>query len=210
MSLETIFKNIGANIKTNLENRGITVANNSGFKTILLKIFNLIDTKQDVISDLATIRNGANKGATALQPNDDISKLTNDVGYLTTHQSLTHYYTKDETYSSEEIDGFLDPLDMGMNALYQDTQDIISDLATIRDGANKGETSLQPIGTSSQFLKADGSIDDNKYARVITNNEDPNITIQSPITEGLEGNLGDICKDTTNGKLYVLYKIEVI
>lgn len=167
-------------------------------------------TKQDTISDLSTIRSGSKKGATALQPNDNISKLTNDVGYLTTHQSLTHYYTKDETYSSEELDGFLDPLDMGINALYRGKQDVISDLATIRDGADKGSTSLQPVGTASQFLKADGSVDNNKYPRIISHIEDPNNTIVSVNTEGLNGELGDLCKDVTTGKLYVLYKIEVI
>ncbi len=39
--------------------------------------------KQDTISDLSTIRSGAALGVTALQPNDNISKLQNDVGYIT-------------------------------------------------------------------------------------------------------------------------------
>ena len=39
--------------------------------------------KQDVISDLATIRSGAALGATSLQPNDNISELNNNVGYIT-------------------------------------------------------------------------------------------------------------------------------
>lgn len=89
-------------------------------------------------------------------------------------------------------------------------QDTISDLSTIRSGSKKGETSLQPIGTSSQFLKADGSVDNNKYPRIISHIEDPNNTIVSVNTEGLNGELGDLCKDVTTGKLYVLYKIEVI
>lgn len=54
------------------------------------------NTKQDTISDLSTIRNNASLGATALQPNDNVSELTNDVGYLTQHQSLSNYYTKTE------------------------------------------------------------------------------------------------------------------
>ena len=45
MSLETTFKTIGTSIKSNLESRGIIVSSGSGFKTILLKIFDLIDTK---------------------------------------------------------------------------------------------------------------------------------------------------------------------
>lgn len=43
----------------------------------------IIDDKQDVISDLSTIRSGAALGATAIQPNDNISELTNNVGYIT-------------------------------------------------------------------------------------------------------------------------------
>lgn len=42
-----------------------------------------INTKQDIISDLNTIRTWASKWATALQPNDNISQLTNNVGYQT-------------------------------------------------------------------------------------------------------------------------------
>lgn len=42
-----------------------------------------LGAKQDVISDLSTIRSGAGLGATALQPNDNISELVNNVGYIT-------------------------------------------------------------------------------------------------------------------------------
>ena len=73
-----------------------------------------IDAKQDTISDLETIRSGAALGATAYQkpstgiPASDIaegviptvptnvSAFTNDAGYLTQHQSLDKYYTKQE------------------------------------------------------------------------------------------------------------------
>ena len=50
--------------------------------------------KQDAITDLQTIRSGAADGATALQPNDNISQLTNDVGYLTSIP--TEYITETE------------------------------------------------------------------------------------------------------------------
>ena len=73
-----------------------------------------IGKKQDTISDLETIRSGAALGATAYQkpstgiPASDIAKgviptvptnvsaFTNDAGYLTQHQSLDDYYTKQE------------------------------------------------------------------------------------------------------------------
>lgn len=75
---------------------------------------NAWNAKQDAISDLATIRNGAALGATAYQkPNTgipasdiadgviptvptNVSAFTNDAGYLTEHQSLADYYTKSE------------------------------------------------------------------------------------------------------------------
>lgn len=46
-------------------------------------IANAVNAKQDIISDLNTIRTWAGKWATALQPNDNISQLTNNVGYQT-------------------------------------------------------------------------------------------------------------------------------
>lgn len=42
-----------------------------------------LNSKQPNINDLDTIRTGASKGATALQPNNNISRLHNDVGYIT-------------------------------------------------------------------------------------------------------------------------------
>ena len=58
-----------------------------------------ISGKQDVISDLETIRSGAAAGATALQaiPEEYVTETElNDKGYLTEHQSLDNYYTKGE------------------------------------------------------------------------------------------------------------------
>lgn len=43
------------------------------------------NTKQDKIEDLTAIRTGANLGNTALQPNDNISELVNDAGYITSY-----------------------------------------------------------------------------------------------------------------------------
>ena len=42
-----------------------------------------LDAKQNTISDLSTIRSGASAGATALQPNDNITELVNNAGYIT-------------------------------------------------------------------------------------------------------------------------------
>lgn len=48
--------------------------------------------KQDVISDLSAIRNGAASGATAVQPSDlptKVSELTNDAGYTANQGTVT-------------------------------------------------------------------------------------------------------------------------
>lgn len=45
--------------------------------------YKVADNKQDVISDLNTIRSGATLGASSLQPGDNVSELTNDSGYIT-------------------------------------------------------------------------------------------------------------------------------
>lgn len=41
------------------------------------------NNKQNAINDLDTIRSGASAGASALQPNDNITKLNNNAGYIT-------------------------------------------------------------------------------------------------------------------------------
>ena len=77
-----------------------------------------ISGKQDVISDLETIRSGAAAGATALQsiPEEYITETElNGRGYLTEHQDISG------------------------------KQDVISDLETIRSGAAAGATALQSI-----------------------------------------------------------------
>ncbi len=58
-----------------------------------------IGNKQNIISDLETIRSNASKGATALQevPSEYITETElNGKGYLTEHQSISHLATKDE------------------------------------------------------------------------------------------------------------------
>lgn len=114
-------------------------------------------TKQDTIADLATIRSGAALGATALQEHqslaayrtsaaqdiidatkadaDDIptktSQLTNDSGFLTSHQSLANYSTTAQ-------------MNAAINAHHDSTkQDVINDLAAIRAGAALGATAIQ-------------------------------------------------------------------
>ena len=144
--------------------RGLYNYDDTTVKASIKTVEDKVKTKQDIISDLATIREGANKGATAIQEvktingesilgtgnieikgggssYDDteireqinslqstiptkVSQLTNDSGYLTTHQDISHLATKDELKAK---------------------QDNIVDLATIRNGASLGATALQAV-----------------------------------------------------------------
>lgn len=110
--------------------------NDRGYLTEHQDISNLaskndLAKKQDVISDLATIRSGASKGATALQsiPSEYVTENElNAKGYATTSQ---------------------------VNA----KQDTISDLATIRSGAALGSTAIQSVKTiNGQSIEGEGNI----------------------------------------------------
>ena len=115
------------------------------------------NAKQDAIADLETIRSNATygKGAyetiqtygnivthnvsefataaqgalanSAIQPNDNISELTNNAGYITKDvNNLTNYTTTTD-----------------LNTALSGKQDVISDLSAIRAGATAGATALQ-------------------------------------------------------------------
>ena len=86
-----------------------------------------LNTKQDTISDLETIRSGAALGATALQsvPSEYATEQwVNEQGFLKEHQDISNLATKAELATK---------------------QDVISDLDSIRSGAAKGETALQSV-----------------------------------------------------------------
>lgn len=87
-----------------------------------------LDTKQDVINDLSTIRSGAALGATAYQkpgtgiPSTDLeSGAIPDVsGFITnTVDDLVNYYTKAQTYSQTEVQQLI-------NAVKQFTYELVS------------------------------------------------------------------------------------
>ena len=86
-----------------------------------------LNTKQDVISDLDTIRSGAALGATALQsvPSEYATEQwVNEQGFLKEHQDISNLATKEELETK---------------------QNVISDLDSIRSGAALGATALQSV-----------------------------------------------------------------
>lgn len=130
---------------------------NATNKFVTTSQINTWNAKQDAISDLTTIRANATDGKSAyttiqtygnivthnvsefatsaqgaladsaIQPNDNISELTNNAGYITKSvNDLTNYTTT-----------------TNLNTALSGKQDVISDLSTIRAGATAGATALQ-------------------------------------------------------------------
>jgi hypothetical protein len=94
--------------------------------------------KQDVIPDLSQIRQGASKGETAVQPatlNNYATKQALTEG-LASKQPVGDYATK------QELNG---------------KQDTIGDLAKIRQGAELGETAVQPADIPVKDVQANGT-----------------------------------------------------
>ena len=122
-----------------------------------------VSSKQDIISDLATIRSGASLGATALQ--------SVPAEYITETELTAKGYATTSQLSAK--------------------QDAISDLATIRTNASKGATAVQPSSLAS--VATSGSYND------LTNKP----TIPSEVTEatisgwGFTKNSGTYSKPST-------------
>jgi hypothetical protein len=111
--------------------------------------------KQDVIKDLNTIREGASKGATALQsvPSEYVTKtqLDQKVDKVSGKQLSTEDYTTAEKTKLRGLYNYDDATLKESIKTVEDKvktkQDIISDLATIRERANKGATAIQEVKT---------------------------------------------------------------
>lgn len=74
----------------------ISISNNKiSVDTTVVATKTDLSSKQDTISDLATIRSWASAWATAIQPNDNVSELTNDAWYITS-SALDDYPTTTE------------------------------------------------------------------------------------------------------------------
>ena len=97
--------------------------------------------KQDIISDLATIRSNAAKGATALQsvPAEYVTEME-----LASKNYVTSSYVIGEL-SSKSDTGHTHSEYLTEHQDISGKQDVISDLATIRSGAALGATALQSV-----------------------------------------------------------------
>ena len=117
-----------------------------------------LNSKQDTISDLETIRSGAAAGATAVQQTAIVDMATktwvSQKDYATNTALTNGLATKQDTIS--DLETIRSGAEAGATAIQPlalsielDTkQDVISDLADIRSGASKGTTAVQPAALS--------------------------------------------------------------
>ena len=132
-----------------------------------------LNAKQDVISDLQTIRSGAALGATALQSVPDTyatEQWVNEQGFLKEHQDISNLATKSELATK---------------------QDTINDLETIRSGAALGATALQEV-PDTYALKTDilSAKTDSRYT---------DYDVQNPV---LSGNTIVLQNEVTDSRKY--------
>ena len=109
-----------------------------------------ISTKQDIISDLATIRSGAADGATAVQPGNLATVAT--TGAYSDLSGTPPIPVVDQSYSSSSVNAQSGVAVAGAIAGKQDT---IADLATIRANALLGSTAVQPSSLATVATTGD-------------------------------------------------------
>lgn len=97
------------------------------------------DGKQDAISDLSTIRNGAASGATAVQPTALETALASKQDTISDLATIRSGASAGATAVQPAT----------MSTALAAKQDVISDLSTIRSGASAGATALQPADVPS-------------------------------------------------------------
>lgn len=145
---------------------------NIALKTEIPDISNLatkeeVAAKQDTIPDLVSIRNGASKGATALQAESDPVYLADkpklalkteipDVSGKVDKEAGKGLSSNDYTDAEKaKLAGLENYDDTQIKTLIDGKQNIINDLATIRSGASKGATALQSYTESDPVYIAD-------------------------------------------------------
>lgn len=115
-----------------------------------------LNTKQNTISDLATIRSGAAAWATAIQPWDNISELTNNVGFQTAWDVASAIAWKANTSDLNTLAGRVTTVEGTVASQWQaiadlqqsegwtsqDVADLKDDVADIKDDITDINTAL--------------------------------------------------------------------
>lgn len=134
-----------------------TIQLKSGVTATVLTAHQDISGKQDVIADIETIRSGAALGSTAVQPSslktvattgnyDDLINKPSIPSFNSTQMAAINSSvnsTKVGNYDSHIADTMIHVTSTDKTN-WNDKQDAISDLSTIRSGAQAGSTAVQP------------------------------------------------------------------
>lgn len=140
--------------------------------------------KQDVISDLSSIRSGASAGATAYQlPNDGIPStdiadgvIPNVSSFITKAvDDLTNYYLKSETYTQAEVNtliggmsGFSYRIATSTSEVTDPASNVLYLIGPTGSGADKYEEYVYPNSTTGWTKIGDTSIDLSGYVTTST------------------------------------------
>ena len=120
---------IGGSDNSNIETDSISLTSDLGSVPVIIDE-SLSEVSENAIANKVVtieLNKKADKSAIPIK----VSQLTNDVGYISSHQDISHLATKEEV---EDI-----------SLVMSQKQDKISDLDAIRRGAQRGSTALQEI-----------------------------------------------------------------
>lgn len=135
-SLEQIFKGLGNSIKNNLTNRDITVSETAGFKTIMNKIFDLIDTKVDAESGKGLSTNDYTTSEKTKLANIEENAQVNDIEVIKvngTAQTITNKSVDIEVPAQAQADW--NETDATNIAFIKNKPSIPDDLSDLNDDA---------------------------------------------------------------------------
>ena len=137
----------GASIEMDAGNAAVAVNRHNMDASSHPYILNELGNKQNKINDLESIREGASAGLSAIQPNDNITELNNNAGFVdgdfvssavSTHDSSesAHSYIRglvsSETYNREHADiGLQNQIDAITAS--SDVKDIVGTYAELQD-----------------------------------------------------------------------------
>jgi len=181
-------------VQWNAINSGANITNIGQIATNTSNITNLTTNKQDVISDLSTIRSNASAGAnaattiagygnivthnvnefatatqgalasTALQPNDNISSLINDVGYITNASLPT---VNDATITIQK-----NGLNIGTFTLNQENNDTLNITVPTQAsdiGAMPDTITIEDLTTTAQLNALNSGATTSNIGQITTN-----------------------------------------
>lgn len=193
-SLENIFKGLGNSIKQGLVSRGITVADNAGFTTIMGKILTLIDTKTDESDFEDYQQEVSNVLDTKVNKVTGKELSTNDFTN-TLKTKLDGIEEQANNYDDTEVRGYISDLEGDVedinDALDGKQATLVSgtNIKTINNNSLLGEGNLTVITDISG--KQDVLKDTGTGANFHTINNQSllgsgNLQVQAPLTEGTD------------------------